>query len=653
MMTLNPSMRPRVKPDTYAIDDGAGGVYLQNNEGSFRFEGQTIARWIEKLLPMFTGEHTLGDLTDELPVPYKNRVYDIASVLHENGYIQDLSLNLPHHLSEQVQKAYAPQIEFLENVLGSGAYHFESYRSRTAMVIGSDPSILPLVSALFESGLPKVHLVTLSTSVNRSRLKVILEHARVVDPEAELVEVWFDATDPNPNIWSDVIRPYDSIFYVSQAGDIGELLRIHAACTSEGKIFLPATVVHQTGMVGPVIHPKSAVSWESAWRRVHETAVRKDPGVATFSSTAAALLTNTLVFELFKLVTGVTSSESNKFYLLDLETFQGDWHNFLPHPRANDAGRPTWVYDLDALLSGDVDTRGPGELFDVFRQLTSPVCGIFHSWDEGGLKQLPLAQCRVQPVDPLSNGTAGLLPEIICTGINHEEARREAGWSGIEAYVSRYARISYETKEFNVTGGPETFRTDEFVGVGGGATVAEAVSRGLQKCLSEELHEQYSHSPLHLVPVECDVVEDERCAYDLQVLTSIQGVPAIAFGQKIHGFPVVWVKVRDVWYGSVDLTVTVALRRALESALTQIQHSHDTGGLHQLHATRSVILDDTYHEVCTIEQIQASPTDLLKSAITVLQAHGQRMMVIDLALEPFLKELPAVLGVLLRSEGSE
>ena len=639
-MTLNPSMRPRVKPDMYVIDDGAGGVYLQGNGGSFRFEGKTIGQWIEKLLPMFTGEHTMEELTEDLSLPYKNRVYELTSVLFENGYIQDLSLNLPHGLSETVQKSFAAQIDFLENVVGSGGYHFESYRSCNALVIAADPFLVPLVSALFESGLAQVHFVALSQSLNRARLNTIHSHAQVADPEAELVEASFGpfgSAGVSPSSWDEVIDPYDAVFYVPTADHIEELRSLHAVCRRNGKIFLPASVVHQTGMVGPVVDSDSAVSWESAWRRVHELALHKDPEVATLSSTAAAIMTNTLVFELFKLITGVTKAESLRtFYLLDLETLQGDWHNFLPHSQANEGGRAPWVEDVDALLMGAADKQESGNLFEVFRQLTSPVSGIFHLWDEGDLKQLPLALCRVQSVDPLSSGPAGLLPEIVCSGINHEEARLQAGWSGIEAYVSRYLASLDETRG---------------VAVAAGASVAEAVARGVQKCLSEELKRQSTQRPLHLVPVACDVVEDERCAYLVQVLTSIYGVPSIAFGEEIFGFPVVWVKVSDIWYGGVDLTVTGAMQRALESALREIQPTNHRP-VCQVDAG-SVLVQDTSHEACTIARVQASPADLVGSANTLLQAHGQRLRVMDLAMEPFLRELPAVLGVQIRGEGSE
>ena len=37
----------------------------------------------------------------------------------------------------------------------------------------------------------------------------------------------------------------------------------------------------------------------------------------------------------------------------------------------------------------------------------------------------------------MSEGPAELLPEVVCSGFTHEEAKREAGLTGIEMYVSQ------------------------------------------------------------------------------------------------------------------------------------------------------------------------------------------------------------------------
>jgi hypothetical protein len=47
MPNLNPSMRLKVKGDTFFLPDSSGGVFFRNNICSLRIEGVTIDQWIE------------------------------------------------------------------------------------------------------------------------------------------------------------------------------------------------------------------------------------------------------------------------------------------------------------------------------------------------------------------------------------------------------------------------------------------------------------------------------------------------------------------------------------------------------------------------------------------------------------------------------
>lgn len=102
MTKLPLSMRLKVKRDTFFLPERNKGVYFRNNLSSFRMEGSTIDQWIEKLMPMLNGEYTLGELTDGLPGPYRNRVFEIAEALFRNGFVRDVSRDRPHQLTEQI-----------------------------------------------------------------------------------------------------------------------------------------------------------------------------------------------------------------------------------------------------------------------------------------------------------------------------------------------------------------------------------------------------------------------------------------------------------------------------------------------------------------------------------------------------------------------
>jgi putative thiazole-containing bacteriocin maturation protein len=643
MTNLNPSMRLKVKRDTFFLPDPNSGVYFRNNVSSFHMKGSTIDQWINKLMPMFNGEYTLGNLTHGLPGQYRDRVYEIAEVLYKNGFVRDVSQDRPHQLEDQVIKKYASQIEFLESFGDSGAYRFQAYRQAKVLAIGSGPFLVSLVSSLVESGLPKFHvLITDSVPTNRMRLEELVVHARKTDPGAAVEEVILKKKGESS--WREIVKSFDSILYVSQEGNVEELRALHRICREEKKLLLPAIFLHQVGLAGPLVHPDSEGCWESAWRSIHESVFGKDEQLQSFTSTAGAMLANVIVFELFKNVTGVTESEQrNQFFLLDPDTLEGNWHDFMPHPLVTGRITAEWIRDLDLGLKQSSGKEELGGLLLYLSHLTSAESGIFHILEEEDLKQLPLAQCRVQAVDPLSVGPAELLPGIVCTELTHEKARKEAGLSGIEAYVSQMADVIIAALPLL----RQKVESGENVGVGAGETIAEGVCRGLQKCLTAELSKQLVDQKNVVSRVQLSDVEDERCLYYLQALTTMQGAPVIGLGKEVSGFPVVWVGTNDRWYGSVDLNTTMALQKALQQALMDgknqsAQALPDALVFVAEKAPQSLVIR-------TSEEI----SEVLQSAMQVLKRNRKRILVFELELEPFLKkELVGVYGTLLREEES-
>ena len=647
MTNLNPSMRLKVKRDTFFLPDSNSGVYFRNNLSSFRMEGSTIDQWVEKLIPMFNGEYTLGDLTDGLPGPHRDRVYEIAEVLYRNGFVRDVSQDRPHQLADQVLKKYASQIEFLESFDDSGAYRFQSYRQAKVLAIGSGPFFVSLTSSLIESGLPKFHvLITDSVPTNRLRIEELVEHARKTDSEIAVEEV---TLREGVSSWREIVQSFDSILYVSQEGDVEELRALHKICREEKKLLLPAICLHNVGLAGPLVHPDSDGCFESAWRSIHHTVFDHDEQLHNVTSTAGALLANIIVFELFKKVTSVTdeSTQRNQIYMLDLDTLEGNWHSFMPHPLVTGRTTAKWAQDVNNKIKQSSSSGEPSGLLLYFSQLTSAESGVFHILEEEDLKQLPLAQCRVQSVDPLSEGPAELLPSIVCSELTHEKARKEAGLSGIEAYVSRMLDVFVTTLPPQEQAEKRIGESEEFIGVGAGETVAEGVCRGLQKCLTAELRKQQVDQINVVSRVQLHDIEDIRCQYYLQALTTLEGAPTIGFGKEVSGFPVVWVGTNDRWYGSVGLNTTMALQNALQQALIK-----GKGQATQALEAKSVFLVERDPGSLAIPSNEAtSQSDVLQSAMRVLESNRQRLLVFELAVEPFLtKEFVGVYGMVLREE---
>ncbi|PGK11337.1 putative thiazole-containing bacteriocin maturation protein [Bacillus cereus] len=626
----------KVNKDTFFLPDSNGGVYFRNNASSFRMDGDGIYDWIEKLMPMFNGNYSLAEITDGLPLPYQNRVFEIGEILYENGFVRDANQDAPHELNSTLLDRYASQIEFLEADSHSGALKFETYRGANVLVLGSGDMLTSLVSSLLESGLPTFHyLVTDRDETNYDRIHELIECAYEVDNSVLLQEI--DTTIDRP--LREVFEPFDWILYVSQNGDIDGLKTVHTICRETKKNFIPAICLSTLGIAGPVVTENRDECWESAWHRLHETTLQNENSSDSFSPITSAMLANVIVFELFKHVADDSYREKeSQFFLLNYETLEGTWHPFIKHPLVTDES-----FTIDTLenISEKLEHRyGQHTSTDVFRffdSLTSKEAGIFHVWDEQDSYQLPLSQCYIQVATPLSDGPAPLLPLMTRSGLTHNEARREAGLTGIETYVAEI--IHRLIPEHNN------------IGIGAGETMTEGFYRALQQHLNNKLYERQSHILEELTTVDLIDIQDKHCRFYYDALSTIHETPKIAMSEEILSFPVVWVGINDRWYGASNINMTLALRNALQLSLFHVQNEEIPYRANILPES-SIILYDTDSFRVEIQAEEEIPSvQSLQLALQHLEEHNFYPFVFDLAIEPFLKEnLDGVYGVLIAKE---
>ncbi|PFT62293.1 putative thiazole-containing bacteriocin maturation protein [Bacillus cereus] len=626
----------KVNKDTFFLPDSNGGVYFRNNASSFRMDGDGIYDWIEKLMPMFNGNYSLAEITDGLPLPYQNRVFEIGEILYENGFVRDANQDAPHELNSTLLDRYASQIEFLEADSHSGALKFETYRGANVLVLGSGDMLTSLVSSLLESGLPTFHyLVTDRDETNYDRIHELIERAYEVDNSVLLQEI--DTTIDRP--LREVFEPFDWILYVSQNGDIDGLKTVHTICRETKKNFIPAICLSTLGIAGPVVTENRDECWESAWHRLHETTLQNENSSDSFSPITSAMLANVIVFELFKHVADDSYREKeSQFFLLNYETLEGTWHPFIKHPLATDE---SFTIDTIENISEKLEHRyGQHTSTDVFRffdSLTSKEVGIFHVWDEQDSYQLPLSQCYIQVATPLSDGPAPLLPLMTRSGLTHNEARREAGLTGIETYVAEI--IHRLIPEHNN------------IGIGAGETMTEGFYRALQQHLNNKLYERQSHILEELTTVDLIDIQDKHCRFYYDALSTIHETPKIAMSEEILSFPVVWVGINDRWYGASNINMTLALRNALQLSLFHVQNEEIPYRANILPES-SIILYDTDSFRVEIQAEEEIPSvQSLQLALQHLEEHNFYPFVFDLAIEPFLKEnLDGVYGVLIAKE---
>ena len=626
MTNVHSSMCLKLKKGTFFMPEPSGSVYFRNNSASFRMEGSTIHQWIEKLLPMYTGEHSLASLTDGLSKPYRDRVYEITDTLFTNGFLRDVSRDRPHQLKQHVAEKCAAQIEFIESFCDSGAYRFQQYRQKNVLAIGEGPMLIGLVSSLLTSGLPRFHTLLTDENTSHQRIRELETAARKTDPDVS-IEILLK-NEKDPITWDDQVDPFDAVLYVSQQGNVKELRSILHACKEKRKLFLPALCHGEVGAAGPLVSPDNGC-WESAWQSINRKA-RNTHQPSSFSSPAGAMLANVIVFELFKKITGVPVLSTNQMYLLTLETLEGKWHSYKPHPLVSAKPEVIRVENVLEKISTNKGNKDQHELLYYFSTLTSSQLGIFHRWEEGGLSQLPLSQCEIQVVNVKPTESSPLHPSLVSAALTHEEARREAGLIGVEQYVMPLKDdiISSLPSQLEKC---KQMQTNLYLGAG--ETFVEGVGRALQTMLEEEWNEKADQCIENVSKLALHKVEDNLCRYYLKALTTMKKVPELGLGEDTNGLPVVWRKAEDNrWYGSVGFNLTLALRCALLHAVKAEQNKSTSTApsFSEIHfeeqAIRSIDIpayDSNDH------------ADVLRSVVNLFEQHKKELSFVKVCLETF------------------
>jgi putative thiazole-containing bacteriocin maturation protein len=535
MFTIIPTACLKTNQDTYYVPDQEGGIYFRNQKHSFRLQGSNVYQWMEKLIPMFDGSHTMQEITNGLPDTYQRRVYEFATLLLKEGFVRDVSMDKAHTLSANIMKTFQSQIDYLDHHIGSGAAHFEKYRQASLLVIGSGPLLTSLLSSLLESGVQSLSVfLTDKQNTNIERIQYLETEAKKIDIAVKITDI----TPKDIQPWSKIIQPYDSVLFVGKGTDMEQIIDLGTRCEQENKYFLPAITYDNTGLVGP------AQDWESAWRRLEKTT--NDIKIETYN-TALAILANILSFCWFQLINNVTPIEKQQVFLLDMKTLEGKWHSFLSHPLVR--GSKQITKPLDSTTWFAIPLEHKTDIQSIFEHITSPKTGIFRSWGPEDLLQLPLSQCQVEIADPLEKKK---LPPIICSALTHIDAQREAMLRGLEAYAIRLL------KETSIP------HYDE-VEVGIGQRHAEAICRGFINYLEIDI----KNKPIHPHKAQ---LEGEQSQFLLECLTLSGAEPSLYLEEHTYGFPIGWIQVNDCWFSSVGLTPSSALLTALHKSLHSLQN---------------------------------------------------------------------------------
>lgn len=447
-------MRIKLKNDVFflPVEDG---VYLKNNQCAFTLRGKTIYAWLEQLVPYLTGDHTLEALCRDLTQDKKTMLSNLVNLLMERGFIKEVVEDEGHNLSQAELEIYRSQIEFIDYFQNLAASRFERFRTARVLLIGSDFTVASAAHSLMDSGLRRINLLfTGEDEARRLRILQYVEHFSGKDALIEFHEQaainWQQADSV-----TRLIADYDIVLHASDTLMLDRVRLLNRCCVGQGKIFLQGMMVDGVGWVGPLALPGEAGCWECAWQRYLSASPsatgRSDAGSEIcrkeeyFSPTAAAIVGNTITFEIFKHLTGAGEPEPHtRVFFLNLETLETSFHSFLPHPVCSTCSPepPQTASEILKQFEEIKEQQATG-VWDDFshraQELVDERFGIFTRFGPGDLAQLPLTRCEAAIANQEQENQSPATRNVIAAGRSHYEAQYWAARGGLETYLSLLA----------------------------------------------------------------------------------------------------------------------------------------------------------------------------------------------------------------------
>ncbi|HEU5375035.1 MAG TPA: TOMM precursor leader peptide-binding protein [Ktedonobacteraceae bacterium] len=444
-------MRPKIQGDTFYFPTPEG-VYLRNNQQAQVIKGRDTSRLLDILTPYLNGHYTLDEITSTLSPAKREAVYKLITLLVGKGFIKDLALDLPHHLTPAEELAYEAEIAFIGSFTSSAEYHFERYRHSRILLIGSGLTLTALVHAHLQSGLKQVNvMLTDECTTDVQRLHDYLRLYQKRDDQQSVHEIARPAWS-KPETVRPIIQRFDAIVHISDRPMLARAALLNRLCLQEHRPLLQAVIVGQSAWSGPSFSANSSGCWECAWRRLQANqpaqqayALRDTPDAPVSNSIAAptaAVVANQLGFELLKQITGAGPLETTSHLIeTNLETLQSDRYRFLPHPHCEACQQPVpptpdlFQQSIDRLIAGptieqEQFSKNSTALFDS-------KLGLFSELEEKDFVQIPLNIAQVTISNPMLCSNLVEPLRAVAPGTDFGMPRRRATQLACEMYASQ------------------------------------------------------------------------------------------------------------------------------------------------------------------------------------------------------------------------
>lgn len=451
---------PRIRRDVL-FTETPDGVVFHNAHGGFNLRGRSAYRFATLVVPHLNGTNRVEEICAGLGERQQAMVGELVGALYGRGFARDV---LPgsdglDELAPEVAERFAAQVDYIDHYAGEAGSRFRRFRDTRVAVLGDDPVARWCALSLVRNGCAALALPAATAPGADPFAEALREAAELEGAGCPVEVVRWDVTGDDG--WDD-LAGYDVVL---TTGAPGTALRLLEAGVPEGVRLLPAWAFGDQAVVGPVMTAGTRGCWSCAALRLGAngepgaaadlwSAVRlDDPEQAEqgrISGPPAAMLGNLLAYEVFRLVTGVLTPETEgRLVLQDLDCLDVVTEPLLPHPRCpfcREDGEPAGEAALTvADLTDGQDLRGTGPrevtpeadadaalaALDARSVLTHPRAGVFGAFADDAWEQTPLKAGTVR----LAVGH-GAPREITAFDVHHVAgARLRALYRAAEVYA--------------------------------------------------------------------------------------------------------------------------------------------------------------------------------------------------------------------------
>ncbi|MGP4102649.1 TOMM precursor leader peptide-binding protein [Nonomuraea sp. KM90] len=456
-------------------------VVVRNPEKVYVVKGQWAYRFICSLAPYLTGEHTVGDLCARLAPERQAMLVTLVRSLIERGFARNVHLTGEVDMDPAVAEAFAAQLNYVEHFVDGAKARFLRFRAAKVLMLGTGRVNRAAAESLLRNGLGSLSLV--ASSPNSAAADADRVMAGLAECVAELTgagcppQVRSLGLTVNDALASHALLGYD--FVVASSDDIGmaALRRLIDVGVNGGPVVLPATSIGSRVLIGPITRPAAAGCWMCSMLRYGANAEPRDAaalwhGIACgdlgssfprLGPQLAAMVGNALAFDLFRLVTGCFTPETEQGVLIQhVSTLEARRERLWPHPLCSSCAEHQDFGAAEPIAAAVVHEKAPppfaadehdkqrlGPLLKEAHEMVDLYTGVLSSFDDVTLDQSPLKVSRVRLA---AQAGPDMRPRLITAFDLHyvPVARRSAIRAALLAYVGQVANARHA-----VTGSPQ------------------------------------------------------------------------------------------------------------------------------------------------------------------------------------------------------